>query len=111
MPKTFSRELCRNLLILYSKCTETLMYIVQSFMYILNSFTEVDILCFGCMEVKKISFVFHKKVKTPSCYFEKNLDTPLSFTLKKVFAPLHSALAPLYSKFFKPPNWLKHQKH
>ena len=33
----------------------------RSFMYILNSFTEVDILCFGCMELKKISFDFHKK--------------------------------------------------
>ena len=71
-------------------------------MYILNSFTEIDILCFGCMELKKISFDFHKKVKTPSCYFEKNFNTPLSFTLKKVFAPLHSAPALLYSKFFKP---------
>ena len=71
-------------------------------MYTLNSFTEVDILSFGCMELKKISFDSHKKiVKTPSCYFEKYLNTPLSFTLKKVFAPLHSAPAPLYSKFFK----------
>ena len=72
-------------------------------MCILNSFTEVDILYFGCMELK-ILFVFHKKVKTPSCYFEKNLNTPLSFTLKKVFAPLHSAPALLYSKVFKPPR-------
>ena len=72
-------------------------------MYILNSFTEVDILCFGCMEFK-ILFDFHKNVKTPPCYYEKNLNTPLSFTLKKVFAPLHSALDPLYSKFFKPPK-------
>ena len=71
-------------------------------MCILNSFTEVDIFYFGCMEFK-ILFDFHKKVKTPSCYFEKNLNTPLSFTLKKVFAPLHSAPALLYSKFFKPP--------
>ena len=44
-----------------------------------------------------------KKAKTPTCYFEENLNTPLYFTLKKVFAPLHSAPAPLYSKFFKPP--------
>ena len=51
-------------------------------MRILNSFTEVDILYFGCMEFK-ILFDFDKKVKTPSCYFEKNLNTPLSFTLKK----------------------------
>ena len=65
-------------------------------------FTEVDILCFCCMELKKILFNFHKKVKTLSCYFEKNLNTLLSFTLKKVFAPLHSAPAPLYSIFFKP---------
>ena len=72
-------------------------------MCILNSFTEVDILYFGCMEFK-ILFDFHKKVKTLSCYFEKNLDTPLSFTLKKVFSPLHSAPALLYSKFFKPPK-------
>ena len=112
-------------------------------MYILYSFTQVDILYFGCMEFQ-ILFDFHKKkskprlvtlkkilipryhssrylifwlhgisnfvrfsqkkVKTPSCYFEKNLNTPLSFTLKKVFAPLYSAPAPLYSKFFKPPN-------
>ena len=71
-------------------------------MYILNNSTEVDILCFGSMELKKILFDFHKKVKTPSCYNEKNLNTPLSFTLKKVVAQLHSALAPLYSKFFKP---------
>ena len=71
-------------------------------MCISNSFTEVDILYFGCMELK-ILFDFHKKVKTPSCYFEKNLNTPLSFTLKKVFAPLHSAPALLYSKFSKPP--------
>ena len=68
----------------------------------LNSFTEVDILYFGCIEFI-ILFDFHKKVKTPSCYFEKNLNTPLSFTLKKVSAPLHSAPALLYSKFFKPP--------
>ena len=67
-------------------------------MCILNSFTEVDILYFGCMEFK-ILFDFHKKVKTLSCYFEKNLNTPLSFTLKKVSAP-----ALLYSKFFKPPD-------
>ena len=71
-------------------------------MCILSSFTKVDILCFGCMELKKISFDFHKTIKTPSCYFEKNLNTLLSFTLKKVFAPLHSAPAPLYNKFFKP---------
>ena len=64
-------------------------------MYILNSFTEVDILCFRCMELKKILLIFTKKVKTPSCYFEKNHNTPLSFTLKKVVAPLHSAPAPL----------------
>ena len=63
-------------------------------MYILNSFTEVDIICFGCMELKKIISMFAKKVKTPSCYFEKYLNTPLSFTLKKVFAPLHSAPVP-----------------
>ena len=55
------------------------------------------------MELKKIFFDFHKKVKTPSCYFEKNLNTPLHFTLKNVCAPLHSAPALLYSKFFKPP--------
>ena len=48
--------------------------------------------------------MFTKNVETPSCYFEKNLNSPLSFTLKKVFAPLHSAPAPLYSKFFKPPK-------
>ena len=76
-------------------------------MYILSSFTQVDILRFGCMELKKILFHFHKKVKTPSCYFEKNLNTPLSLTLKKVFVPLHSAPAPLYSKFFKPPDFKK----
>ena len=53
----------------------------------------------------KENFVpFSQKIKTPFCYFEKNLNTPLSFTLKKVFAPLHSAPAPLYSKFFKPPK-------
>ena len=57
--------------------------------------------------IKENYFDVHKKVKTPSCYFEKNLNTPLSFALKKVFAPSHSAPAPLYSKFFKPPN----QKH
>ena len=34
-------------------------------MYILNSFTEVDILCFGCMELKKILFDFHKKSQQP----------------------------------------------
>ena len=45
-------------------------------MCILNSFTEVDILYFGCMEFK-ILFDFYKKVKTLSCYFEKNLNTPL----------------------------------
>ena len=73
-------------------------------MYILNNFTEVDILCFGCMELKKFFFDFQKKVKTPSCYYKKNLDTLLSFTLKKVVAPLHSAPVPLYSKFFKPPK-------
>ena len=79
-------------------------------MYILNSFTEVDILCFGCMELKKTYFDVHKKVKIPFCYFEKSLNTPLSFTMKKVLAPLHSAPAPLYSKFFKPPKSLKPQK-
>ena len=78
-----------------------------SFSYCMNKMKRYlsfigNILCFGCMEFK-ILFDFHKKVKTPSCYFEKNLNTPLSFTLKKVFAPLHSAPAPLYSKFFKPP--------
>ena len=72
-------------------------------MCILNSFTDVDILYFGCMEFK-ILFDFHEKVKTASCYF----DTSLSFTLKKVFAPLHSAPAPLYSKFFKPPKFRCH---
>ena len=45
----------------------------------LNSFTEVDILYFGCMEFKSL-FDFHKKVKILSCYFEKNLNAPLSFT-------------------------------
>ena len=62
-PKTFSRELYGNRLILYSRSTETLNYLysTKSFLYILNSFTEVDILCFGCMELKKISFDFHKK--------------------------------------------------
>ena len=70
-------------------------------MCILNSFTEVEILYFGCMKFK-ILFAFHKKVKTPSCYFEKNLNTLLSLTLKKVFALLHSESALLYSKFFKP---------
>ena len=34
-------------------------------MYILNNFTEVDILCFGCMELKKIFFDFHKKNQNP----------------------------------------------
>ena len=34
-------------------------------MYILNSSTEVDILCFGCMELKKILFHFHKKKSKP----------------------------------------------
>ena len=71
-------------------------------MSMINSFIEVYILYFGCMEFK-ILFNFHKKVKIASCYFEKNLNTPLSFTLIKVFAPLHFAPAPLYSKFFKPP--------
>ena len=91
------------------KCTNhrqgnfKLIYSTKFFMCTLNSFTEVDILYFGCMELK-ILFDFHKKMKTPSCYCEKNLNTPLSFTLKKVFAPLHSAPALLYSKFFKPPN-------
>ena len=70
-------------------------------MYILNSFTEVTILYFGCMEFK-ILFDFHKKVKIPYCYLEKNLNTQLSFTLKKVFAPLCSAPAPLYSNFQTP---------
>ena len=42
----------------------------------------VDILCFGCMELKKILFDFHKKSK-PRLVTIKNLDTPLSFTLKK----------------------------
>ena len=41
-------------------------------MCILNIFTEVDILYFGCMELK-ILLDFHKKVKTPSCYIEKIL--------------------------------------
>ena len=78
-------------------------------MCILNSFTEVDILCFGCTEFK-ILFDFHKKVKTPSYYFEDYYNTRLSFTLKKVFAPLHSAPALLYSKFFKPPyGWINYQ--
>ena len=59
---------------------------------------------FWLYEIKENVIPFSpKKVKTPSCYFEKNLNTLLSFTLKKVFALLHSALAPLYSKFFKPP--------
>ena len=71
-------------------------------MCILNSFIEVDIFYFGCMEFK-VLFDSQKKVKTPSCYFEKNLDTPLSFTLKKVLPSLHSEPAPLYNKFFKPP--------
>ena len=74
-------------------------------MYTLNNFTEADILCFGCMELKKILFDFHKKKSKPRLVtIKKNLDTPLSFTLKKVVAPLHSAPAPLCSKFFKPPN-------
>ena len=64
-PKTLSREFYGNLLILYSKCIdhrETLnYYIVQSFMCILNEFTEVDILCFSCMKLNKILFHFHKK--------------------------------------------------
>ena len=34
-------------------------------MYILNSFTEVDILCFGCMKLKKMSFDFLKKGQNP----------------------------------------------
>ena len=50
---------------------ETLINIqYKVFRYILYSFTEVDILCFGCMKLKKI---LYKKVKTPSCYFEKIL--------------------------------------
>ena len=70
-------------------------------MCILNSFTEVDILYFGCMELK-ILFNFHKKVKL----IKRRLVTLkkiLISTQKKVFASLHSAPALLYSKFFKPP--------
>ena len=66
-------------------------------MYILNSFTEVNVLYFGCIDFK-ILFDFHKKVKTfffvRLVTLKKNLNTLLSFTLKKVFAPLHSAPAP-----------------
>ena len=108
-PKILSREFYGNLPILYSKVYRSSIGKLQIniwykvFMCILNSFTEVDILYFGCMEFK-ILFDFHKKVKTLSCYFEKNLDTLLSFTLKKVFASLHSAPALLYSKFFNPPD-------
>ena len=42
-------------------------------MYILNSFTEIDILyIFVAWNLKFCSFL-QKKVKTPSCYFEKIL--------------------------------------
>ena len=71
-------------------------------MCILNSFTEIDMLYFGCMEFT-ILFDFHKKSQNPILLLLKNLNTPLSFTLKKAFSLLHSAPALLYSKFFKPP--------
>ena len=41
-------------------------------MYILNSFTEVDILYFGCMEFK-IVFDFHKKVNPVLLLWKKIL--------------------------------------
>ena len=56
--KTLSRKFYGNLLM-----TNTLLKRVV-FMCILNSFTEVDILYFGCMEFK-ILFDFHKKSQNP----------------------------------------------
>ena len=71
-------------------------------MCILNSFTEVDILYFGCMELK-ILFDFHKKVKTPSCYFEKKILIPRYLLHCKKCLPRCILHRPCYTVNFSSP--------
>ena len=72
-------------------------------MCILNTFTEVDILYFGCMELK-ILFDFHKKSQNPVLLLWKKILIPRYLLHWKSVCPVaFCILIPVIQPIFQPP--------